>query len=408
MSRRRKYAALNALRESSSNCSKMRASARFALTTLTAVNASWMARRETTVGDPVDQRTTAYSRRRLDDHPADRERDKHHHQGKPGIEGRHDREATRESVNGDQGPDDRALDEIYDHRAVLVDAEDGVPDTAVVVVLERQRLGAFDHRNPEILVDALPDPHAVVAERRAEKTAEHATHDGPHQQAIADRTALILRQLGFDRRGRRLFFTPHSSRRLANAFLAARAFALGTPDLAELLRVRRHVLVADEQHRRLDRLQPFAEQHLVVQEVHPDEETDEARSAAREDECKDHHDVNEHRPHVRPRAKRELEHPAETQLGAVPRRAACRCSPRRGKVDDGCRPGCSPHGHARSFGCRVRSARPPPVTRSTDRPMHSLRHWSSFGRANVAIVTHAPSKGKAGNAPSFALANNGS
>ena len=53
------------------------------------------------------------------------------------------------------------LSQAVDHGTVLIDTEYGVTNPGVAVELEGQVLSSFDHRHPQVLVDALPKPHIV-------------------------------------------------------------------------------------------------------------------------------------------------------------------------------------------------------------------------------------------------------
>ena len=283
------------------------------------------ARREPAVGDAVGQRATADARRRLDDHPGGRNADQYHEQREPGIEGTDDHDAAGHAEEGRRRREDRALDEVHDHRAVLVDPEDGIPDAVVVVIAERKRLRPLDHGDAEVLVDALPDPRAVVPEAGSEQGAEDSSDDAPDHQAVANRAALLARQFGFDGRTRRIIralllsdqargFVIHLAGGYADGCLAlALAFglALGGTQLAELLRVRRDVFVADEQHRGLDGLESFANENLVGEQIHADEVADESGHSTGEHQRDEHDEVEAHGPHVRPGTPRQHDHPPE-------------------------------------------------------------------------------------------------
>ena len=134
--------------------------------------------RQVAVGDAVGQGAPANAGRRRYREPADGQADNDDDQGEPGIEGGCEGEAEENPVESHQRADDAALDQVDDHRAVLVDPENGIADPGIVVEPERQGLCAFDHGHPQILVDALPDPAAVVpdghADNRRDDTADRA------------------------------------------------------------------------------------------------------------------------------------------------------------------------------------------------------------------------------------------
>ena len=232
------------------------------------------ARGEIAVGKAIGQRAAPDSRRAGDDHPADGNPDEQHDQREPRIEGGNDHDTDSETVERVRGTDDRTLNQVDDHGAVLVDAEDRVANPAVAVIPERQRLGAFDHRDTEVLVDALPDPGAVVPQRRAEDRAENARDHGPDHQSIAHGAALVACQFRFDRFGIGAIV---ANRCRAQGTLGGRTLALRTLRLAKLVRVGRDVLLADEQHGSLDRLQLVADERLVVEQIRPHERADERR-----------------------------------------------------------------------------------------------------------------------------------
>ena len=177
--------------------------------------------------------------------------------------------------DGGERPDQRFLQQIHDHGAVLIDAEHGVAHPGLTVVLERQVLGPLHHRHPQALIDVVPNPGFVVGQR-CEPAQEHETADAePDEQPIPHDAALVWRHgLLFLNAGGDVFLT-------------------------------------NSKHHRLQRLQALANQHLVRQQVprhSPNRHHEDGRHGT---DRQEHDEVHEHGPDERPRPPNQLPQPPE-------------------------------------------------------------------------------------------------
>ena len=90
------------------------------------------------------------------------------------IEQRDQRRRGHEPQELRERREHHGLDQIRHHRAVLIEAIDGVADAAVVVEAQREGLQALEELEAELLVDALEDPEQVVGEGAAERSQQPA------------------------------------------------------------------------------------------------------------------------------------------------------------------------------------------------------------------------------------------
>ena len=176
------------------------------------------------------------------------------------------------------------MQEVHDHRAVLVDAEHGIPDAGVAVVLERQVFGAFDHRHAQALVDVVADEGLVVGQGREAPEEHEAADPEPDEQPVAHDPALLHRHEVF------------------------------------VLRLGGDVLFADVEQDRLQRLQAFADQDLVHQQIARDRRQGDDEHGRHRVDGQERDDVLEHRPDERPGAADEFPEPARAhrrRVGAI-------------------------------------------------------------------------------------------
>ena len=90
------------------------------------------------------------------------------------IEQRDQRRRGGEAQDLRERREHHGLDQIRHHRAVLIEAIDGVADAAVVVEAQRERLQALEQLEAQLLIDALEDPEQVVGEGAAERRQQPA------------------------------------------------------------------------------------------------------------------------------------------------------------------------------------------------------------------------------------------
>ena len=189
------------------------------------------ARGEIAVGEPVFACAAAYARREHRREPNHRHADEDAGDGDCGAKEIQEHQRKQRPEEGREGADQRLLQQVHDHGAVLIDPEHGVAHPGVAVVLERQVLGPLDHRHAQALVDVVPNPRLVVGQRSEAAEQHEATDAEPDEQAVAHDPALFGGQ----------------------RFLVGGAGG--------------DVLLADPKHHGLQRLQALADEHFVGEEI---------------------------------------------------------------------------------------------------------------------------------------------
>ena len=142
------------------------------------------ARREVAVGDAVGERSHPEPRRHPSRRDDDRDTGCQTDERNPRVKKRNENKAHRDAIETHDGAHDRFSNHTVDHGAVLVHAKDRVANPGLVVIFQGQVLCAFDHGNPQILVNHLPDPQIVVDEGSGNGYQGERQTDKPDDAAI--------------------------------------------------------------------------------------------------------------------------------------------------------------------------------------------------------------------------------
>ena len=122
-----------------------------------------------------------------EDQPEYRREQAHHHHREQELRNRRERNQHQH------------LDQLGDHRAVLVQPVDGVSNAVVGVKAQGEALQVGEQVDPELLVDSLEDPHLVVVEADEDRDRDGGAPGAPPDQPRGDERAHRLVEA---RRGR--------------------------------------------------------------------------------------------------------------------------------------------------------------------------------------------------------------
>ena len=233
--------------------------------------------REVAEGDAVRKRPFAQEPGR----PSCQEDHRHHRQNRgqrdSRIEEAQESQRQDDVVERCRRADEGLLDKARDRRAVLVDAEDGVADPGLAVVLQRQVFRLGDHRHAQVLVDHLPDPDVVVQEDPDQRSEHQEKSGAPDHGAGPDGLAL--------RFGQKL------------------ALVDVVGDVVENERL------VHEQQLRLHRLQLVAHQDLVAEQIRAEQSEGEQGRGNESSSDEEENEMLEHGPDERPALEGKLQYP---------------------------------------------------------------------------------------------------